>query len=202
MSSLISSASSFVSGASDYTFHNMGRIGNDVTDKTQRNLQNGRYSSYNTSTFFPDNLTTNKMDFALSQPTNTIHGLARGKGLGAGEIDFENTLVIKTGQERPTEKLQLFQRPFATVPYLGKGYGDPVLELQLLQGETIADKKSVSTIMDKSFMPYHINPQEAEMNKQWERANHSVEEVALKGWVRGGVATRDINDPISSSSSK
>ena len=39
-----------------------------------------------------------------------------------------------------------------TVPYLGRGSCDPTIESQLLQGETVRGKKSVSTVMELSLI--------------------------------------------------
>ena len=75
-------------------------------------------------------------------------------------------------------------------PYLGKGSVDPVLELQLKEGELFTDKKSTSTIMSQSFMGYTMYPTSKEMEERVNDTRHSVEESALKGWVRGGIDTR------------
>jgi hypothetical protein len=88
------------------------------------------------------------------------------------------------------------ERPFLTVPYLGRGSNDPVLESQLQQGEIVSDKKSVSTIMDKSFANYSLYPLDSKMEEKVQNPKYSVEEAALNGWVRGGMATRDMSaDP-------
>jgi hypothetical protein len=187
-----------MSFVSDYKFNNIGRIGYDLTDKTQENIQNSRYSTYNTTAFFGDKITGTQIDFMSTQPTLNAHATGLGAGIGGSKIDDDSRLLIQSAQERSLEKLQLFQRPFATVPYLGRGSCDPVLESQLIQGETSADKKSVSTIMDKSFLGYTMQPSDAEMEERVKNTKHTVEESALNGWIRGGAPTRDINDPISS----
>ena len=90
------------------------------------------------------------------------------------------------------EKLQLFSRPFVTVPYLGKGSCDPALESRLQQGEPVTEKKSVSTIMEKSFGAYSLYPTDSKMENQVKDASHTVEEAAMEGWVRGGMSTREM----------
>jgi hypothetical protein len=92
-------------------------------------------------------------------------GITNGLGLNAYTVDVDSTLMIKAEQERPLEKLVLIERPFLTVPYLGRGSCDPVLELQLITGEPIHDKKSVSTIMDKSFADYTMYPVDKGMSE-------------------------------------
>jgi len=121
-----------------------------------------------------------------------VNSVGGGPGIAAGAIDDDSRLLIKTEQERSLEKLQLMQRPFLTVPYLGRGSCDPTLELQLQMGEVVADKKSVSTVMEKSFMGYTLYPTDSKMEDQVNNAANTVEEAAMSGWVRGGVSTRDM----------
>jgi hypothetical protein len=79
------------------------------------------------------------------------------------------------------------ERQFLTVPYLGRGSVDPALELRLLEGEPMGEKKSVSTVTAQSFMGYTLHPSSKEME---EKSGVRIEESAMKGWVRGGSATR------------
>ena len=86
---------------------------------------------------------------------------------------------------------QLFARPFATVPYLGRGGGNPILESQLQQGETIRDLKSVSTISETTYIDYNQYPMSDDLRKQISNPANSVEELAMNGWIRGGASSRD-----------
>ena len=82
------------------------------------------------------------------------------------------------------------QRPFLTVPYLGRGSVDPALELQMKEGEPMGEKKSVSTVMSQSFMGYTLYPTDNNMEERVSNTQHTVEESAMNGWVRGGADTR------------
>ena len=175
-----------------YMFNNTDRMINDSTDQSQKTLYNTRFANYTLSSFFNDKISDSHVNFAISQPTMIYSGTARGEGLGGSVIDADSLLLIKTEQQRPYEKLQLVERPFLTVPYLGRGSTDPTLESQLLQGEMVSDKKSVSTIMDKSFSNYALYPTDAKMEEHVKNPSYTVEEEALSGWVRGGMATRDM----------
>jgi hypothetical protein len=125
-------------------FNNAGRIGADRTDNTQRTLQNTRFANHMLSSYFNESISSENIEFASKQPTMLISGLARGDGLNGKVVDYDSLLLIKTTQDRPQEKLQLMQRPFLTVPYLGRGSCNPDTESQLLQGESTWDKKGVS----------------------------------------------------------
>jgi len=177
---------------SSYEFNNMARIGNDSTDQTQRTVTNTRFANYTLSNFFSETLSDSHVQFATQQPTLTFSGLVNGSGLNGSVVDTDSLLTIRTEQERPLEKLQLFERPFLTVPYLGRGSCDPTLESQLQQGELVSDKKSVSTIMEKSFTKYSLYPTDNQMEERVKNPANTVEEAALDGWVRGGMATREM----------
>ena len=174
----------------NYTFFNMGRIGADETDNTQRNIYNTRFSSYTLSNFFNETTSDSHVNFATAQPNVMFSGTNGGIGIAGAVVDVDSQLLIKTEQERSLDKLQLNQRPFLTVPYLGKGSCDPLVESQLLHGEMVHDLKSVSTVMDKSFMPYQMYPLDAKMEERTQSSSHMVEEAAMDGWVRGGALTR------------
>lgn len=188
---------------SPYTFLNTDRIGADSTDKTQQNLSNTQYSTYTLTNHFSQNLSDQHVKFAIDQPTMTFNGLTNGNGVNATVVDDESVLLLKTEQQRALEKLQLFERPFKTVPYLGRGSCDPALESQLQQGELSSDKKSVSTIMEKSFADYSLYPTDDKMKERINDPSTSVEEAALDGWVRGGASTREMsNDDVMKNSNR
>jgi hypothetical protein len=177
---------------STYTFNNMGNLGSDVTDQSQKTVYNTRFTNYTLSNYFSEVASDSHVRFAINQPTLNFTGRAHGKGLSASGVDVDTNLLMKTEQERALEKLQLFERPFLTVPYLGRGSADPTLESQLLQGEMISDKKSTSTIMEKSFAPYSLYPMDSKMENFVNDPKNTVQEAALDGWTRGGAATRDM----------
>jgi hypothetical protein len=176
-----------------YTFHNTDRIGADFTDATQQNVANTHFANHMLTNYFSDKMTNAHVQFATAQPIMSFNALANGNGIHSGAVDQESKLLINVDQSRPLEKLQLFQRPFVTVPYLGKGSRDPTLESRLMQGELVSDRKSVSTIMEKSFAQYSLYPSNEQMEAESKDASKRIEEAALDGWVRGGMTTREMS---------
>ncbi len=177
----------------DYTFYKIDHIEDDAACKTQRTLQNTQYSNYMTTNYFSEFPSDSQIQFATSQPAIVPNGTSGGSGVGKN-IDSDTFLLLKTEQERSLGRLSLMERPFTTVPYLGRGSVDPTLESQLMQGEIVSDKKSVSTIMGQSFMGYTLYPTSNEMNEHVSNPKFTVEESALKGWTRGGFPSRDMSD--------
>jgi hypothetical protein len=171
-----------------YVFNNISGIKSDMTDQTQQNLQNTRFGSYTVSNYFSETVSDAQIQFASSQPGFVIHN----GGVAGSVIDYESAL-FKTESERSLDgKVQLFERPFLTVPYLGRGAGDPTLESQLQQGEIVSDKKSVSTISELSYIDYSTYPMRDDLKEQIANPANSVQELAMDGWVRGGVSAREM----------
>ena len=173
-------------------FNNMGRMGADATDKTQQTMYNTRIANYTLSNYFSSSKSDSHVMFATMQPSVSFNGVNGGSGVGGGVVDNESLLLNQAEQERPLEKVQLMQRMFATVPYLGKGAGNADIESQLQQGDIIDHKKSTSTIMEKSFMPYSMMVTDYNMNERVSNPAYTVEEVAMDGWVRGGADARNL----------
>lgn len=172
-----------MSSVQSYMFDNMGRIQSDATDQSQKSLYNTRFANYMLSDFFSNQSAGESVHFATNQPNIVVNGTTFGHGLNGAVVDTESLLKMKGDNERPLEKLQLVQRPFLTVPYLGRGSADPTLESQLIQGELVRDHKSVTTIMDKSFQPYSFYPTDSNMEEH-------VKNYAIDDW-RMGVDTRN-----------
>lgn len=182
-----------MSSVSSYLFNNADRIGSDATDQSQTNVYNTKFSNHMLSNYFSDKTSNGHVNFAIKQPAVMFSGITHGSGIHNDAVDVESVLKLKTQQDHAVEKLQLFQRPFVTVPYLGRGSCDPALESKLLQGEMVADKKSTSTIMDKSFEKYALYPTDQKMENRVKDASNTIEEAALDGWVRGGMSTREMS---------
>jgi len=182
-----------MSTMSSYMFNNLGRLSADPVDQTQRTVHNTRFANYTLSNYFSNVLSDSHVQFATEQPAIMVSG-TKGVGLSGSGVEVDSALLIQNEQERPLEKLQLAQRPFLSIPYLGKGSCDPVLESQLQQGENSLEKKSVSTIMETSFMGHTLYPTDDYMKEHVKNPSYTVEESALSGWVRGGVASREMHE--------
>ena len=174
-----------------YTFNGASRIGNDNTDKSQKTIMNTRFNNYMLSAYFSDSHSNEHVQFATNQPAMMFTGLSGASaGINALTVDVDSKLKIHKENGRALEKLSLQQRPFLTVPYLGRGSCDTVLESQLKQGDIITNKKSVSTITEQSFANKQMYPLIDSIKDTITNPKYLVQEAALDGWVRGGSATR------------
>lgn len=170
-----------------YAFNNMANLGADMTDQTQNNIQNTKFGTYSVSNYFSQS-TDSQIQFACQQPGINVHNM----GMSPSVIDNESALFNKSEQERADEKLQLFQRPFSTVPYLGRGGGDPSIETMLWAGEPTHGMKSVNTVTELPYIDYNTYPMQQGLQAQIANPSNYVEELALNGWVRGGSDSRNM----------
>ena len=132
-----------------YTFFGSDRIGNDEPTKTQDDIQSNNSLGYMTGNPFANAYSgeQDQIQFATQHPGMIPVG-SKGSGVGGYRIQDENSLIIENDQGRNLSRLSLMQRQFATVPYIGRGSVDPMLESQMLQGDSLKDKKSATPSLD------------------------------------------------------
>ena len=181
-----------MANVSGYTFENMSRIGNDHCYLDQFTIQNMASCNYSLENYFANDCTMKKpIALATSQPCVFYNGPS-SVGSGGCMVDESSKLLIGSLQTHPRCKIDLFQRPFATVPYLGRGSVDPVLEAQIQQGELLTNKKSVNKTSEKSYIKYQNTPLLPSVKDRVTNASYCVEGVASDGWIRGGVPSREL----------
>jgi hypothetical protein len=175
----------------DYTFYNNSRTGFDTTDRSQRTLQNSQFSTYMLDNFRPACPMNNAVEFATSQPNVNFTG-SHQVGIGGCNID-ENSHLSLTDLTRDRARISLVQRPFITVPYLGRGKSDPVLESQIQQGDLANNRKSINPSSEVSYMQYSNTPMLPALQSTITNPANLIEGVAAEGWIRGGVSSRELS---------
>lgn len=192
----------------DYLFNNLGRIGMDNGgDSSQKNIMDTKFSNHILTNYYnKDNY--NVVDFA-TQNQMEFGGTVLGNGLNGHQVENENKLiytpyihiqkplVIDEASIKPRYKYKEQPRQYLTVPYLGRGYGDPTLESKLQQGErSDYQGKSVSSITLKQYPSEY-----ARILHPDQELNANKEGSTDMKWTRGGINTRQINYDIASSRS-
>jgi hypothetical protein len=176
----------------DFKFNTMSRIGNDHCGLSQSNVQNVEASNYIlTNHFSSDCNMSNGISTALTQPNINFSGTHQ-TGMGGCGIDTNSKLLIESPLSRHKCKISLYQRPFLTVPFLGKGTSNPMLESQLQQGDRQTNKKSVVNSSEQSHIPLHHTPMIPSLAATVTNPVNLVEGVAADGWIRGGVPSREL----------
>ncbi len=178
----------------NYTFDNLTRLGDDSCGITSRDVQNNASGTYTTTNYFLKWCGMKQpIEFATRQP-NIFYNGGYGNYCGAGGCNIQSDSNLKIGsiQTHPKCRISLYQRPFATVPYLGRGPPKPVLEARLQQGAVINDKKSCKTITEKSFKNHIEVPLVPSLQATIQNPANLVEGVAASGWIRGGLPSREL----------
>ncbi len=174
----------------DYTFNQTTRIGDDQCDLSQRNVQNSEAATYMLNNFRPACPMSNAVEFATSQPDVNFTGSFQ-VGIGGCNID-QNSELSLTRLSRPKCKISLQERPFVTVPYLGRGKSNPTLESQLQQGDLGSNRKSVNPSSEVCYSNYTQTPMIPSLQATVSNPANLVEGVAAEGWIRGGLPSREL----------
>lgn len=177
---------------SSYTFDNMSRIGLDQCCLDQNTIQNTLGCNYMTQNYFASDCSMKKAkELATTQPGIIYNG---GYNVGAGgcNIDTNSELLYGSVQTHPKCHIDLYQRPFATVPYLGRGSVNPIMESQIQQGEQLVNKRSVNHLSDKSYFKYNQRPLLPKFKALATNTVTKIESDAADGWIRGGIPSREL----------
>ena len=176
----------------DYTFFGMSRIGDDECSQTIRTLQNTTAANHHLTNYALSDLTLPKaIEFAIMQPGINYSGPMHVNATGSN-IDQSSKLLIGGVQTRPGCKLTLHQRPYLSVPYLGRGAVMPDIETQMLQGQVTSKRKSVTGLSEKDITKRGKTPLVPKLASQISDSRFIVESIAHPNWVRGGIPTRDL----------
>jgi hypothetical protein len=175
-----------------YTFDTPSRIGLDQCNLSQTDIQNVASCNYQTQNFFASDCSMKSpIELATTQPGIMYNG-GFNSGAGGCNIDTSSRLQIGSIQTNPRCRIDLFHRPFATVPYLGRGSVNPVMEAQIQQGEQIVNKRSVNNLGEKSYIKYHQTPLLPAVQDTFNNSATKIETDASDGWIRGGVPSREL----------
>lgn len=188
-----------MTSVSDYTFFNMARVGEDKSCIDQRHIQNTMACDYLLQNYHIGDCSMRQTRrVATSQPGINFTGTHQ-LCPGGGNVYESTKLLYDTGSSREGCKLDLFMRPYVTVPCLARGYGNPVVESELQQGEYSSVKKINNDTSGAHMSPsetnytvYNTVPLIPSKQRVVQNPKNLVEENASKDWVRGGVSSRDM----------
>jgi len=175
-----------------YTFDNLSRIGDDVCALSERDKQNNNFGTYTTQNYFEKYCGMEQpIKFATSQP-NVFYNSGPGLvGAGGCNVDSDSNLRIGTIQTNPKCRISLEERPFKTVPFLGRGRPQPVKEAKIQQGSYVGDKKSCKKNTEKSFGVENVDLVPS-LQRTIQNPANLIEGEANEGWIRGGIPSREI----------
>ena len=174
----------------NYNFYQTTRLGDDKTDLSQRTLQNSEFANYILDSFRPSCPMNSAIDFATSQPNINFTG-SRQLSVGGTNIAESSSLLIND-ISRSKCRISLLERPYLTIPYLGRGKCDPMLESQMQQGDFANNKKSINPSSEVCYTPYYNTPMIPSLQATINNPANLIESSAAEGWIRGGLPSREL----------
>jgi len=174
----------------NYNFYQTTRLGDDKTDLSQRTLQNSEFANYILDSFRPSCPMNSAIDFATSQPNINFTG-SRQISVGGANISESSKLLIND-ISRSKCRISLLERPYLTIPYLGRGKCDPMLESQMQQGDFANNKKSINPSSEVCYTPYYNTPMIPSLQATINNPVNLIESSAAEGWIRGGLPSREL----------
>ena len=178
-----------MSSVYDYSFNKTTRIRHDETDKSQDKIQNMIASNYMLDRFNPTSPASDHVDFATSQLNINFSGGYQTSQYGSN-ID-SSTMLLHSVLSKPKCKISLLERPYTTVPYLGRGKRNIAAETQILQGNIQTTRKSINPSSEVCYMDLQNMPMLHSLKSTISNPANLVEGVADKNWVRGGISSRE-----------
>jgi hypothetical protein len=130
------------------------------------------------------------IDFATSQPNINFTG-SRQLSVGGTNIAESSSLLIND-ISRSKCRISLLERPYLTIPYLGRGKCDPMLESQMQQGDFANNKKSINPSSEVCYTPYYNTPMIPSLQATINNPANLIESSAAEGWIRGGLPSREL----------
>ena len=116
-----------------------------------------------------------------------------GYGINGCTVDGDSRLRIGNVESRPKPCQQLFTRPYATVPYMGRGSGNSDVESFLKSSKQTHQQGTVS-ILDNQVRTFnnHMVPLVENLQQQVQNPINLIPYDNDKTWVRGGTPSRQI----------
>jgi hypothetical protein len=128
------------------------------------------------------------LNFATQQPNVFVNGTYHIGPLGC---NIKESSELKKGTLTNSHiKISLHERPYKTVPYLGKGNVDVGMENNLFWGDTLREKKSTMLLNEKNYLDLENYP--IYNKEQFTEPRFHIEQAASKDWIRGGMPSREL----------
>ncbi len=169
----------------DLVINSFTRLRDDSCDVEQRMRDSAGPGAYITRNLVPSAMTALRTEI----PNPTLLG-REGFGFNNRAMDDDSRLRINATQEgRFRAPLHVQARPFATVPYMGKGKGQADIESSLIYSDWARVSRPCGTVTE-TFFTNQFTPLLPHLAAHIQSESNLVEEVAAAGWIRGGISSR------------
>ena len=133
----------------DFYFDKLSRMGSDPTVKTQDNLMNTNHANYMLYNPYSSDCDA-ALNFATNQPFVFMKGTYQVGPQGCNIMESND--LERSINTNPNIKISLHERPYKTVPFLGRGNVDVAKENALFWGDTLRERKSVCQLGETQYI--------------------------------------------------
>ena len=172
-------------------FNNNTRINDDKCLRTTTDNQSSNIGSYVLSNYHQCKCSAPQVSkVALSEPSLYYRDGYGHTGINGCNIDADS--LMRNGQllTNTNCKNQLDERPYLTVPYMGRGAGNPCVESVLLSGEDTTQKKQCNKLNNSNIN--NIIPLVPCIEKNIQNPQNIIPEIVDHNWIRGGIPSRQL----------
>ena len=173
----------------NFNLQQLTKLQEDPCFLKERTKQSLAIGNYNLSNFNTCDCNINQViTRATENPAITFRD-----GYGISECNVNNDSALRVGRTRKFPKCpdQLFERPIATIPYMGRGSGNSQIEHQILQGEQTREKRQCNVLSGVTIENY-FTPLIDVVESNIQKPSNLIQEENDKKWIRGGIPSRQI----------
>jgi hypothetical protein len=161
------------------------RLRDDTCDVEQRIKDASGPGVYQVTNLVPSQRAAMRVEI----PNPTLLG-REGFGYNNRAIDDDSRLRTDQTQEgRFRAPLHMQGRPFATVPYMGRGRGQPDIESGLIYSDWARIERPCGTVTE-TFFSNQFTPLVPHLQHHIQNSANLITEDAAKGFIFGGIPTR------------
>lgn len=174
-----------------FNIQGLTRLNEDNCSKNLRNKTVSKSGKYNTRNFRSCNCEApNVKEVSLQHPSMFYrdgYGWSSHNG-----CNIDNDSKLRNAKNLTNERCinQLMERPFSTVPYMGRGEGNINIESKLLPGESTFQNKQCNNL--SGIYIDRFVPQLPCIKREIQNPKNIIPEDSDSFWVRGGQPSRQI----------
>lgn len=170
-------------------FQELTRLNEDRCTLDLRNRTTVKPGDYRIKNYRSINCSKNSdiLKKSVSQPM-VIH--RDGYGVSGCNIDIDSHFKNSHNLTNLKDINQLYERPYMTTPYMGRGVGDICKETQMNPGESTMQKRQCNNLAGINIDRFE--PQISCIEKNIQNNIHLIPEDNDTSWVRGGLDSRQM----------
>ena len=169
----------------EFVINEFTRTWDDTCEVAQHMRDSSGPGAYTIRNLVPKQAAAAKVEYV--NPT-----LLGREGFGYNNSDIDADSRLRNDQQQAGRQrcpLHVQARPFATVPYMGNGRGNPDIESKLIYPEWARIERPCGTVTE-TFFDNQFVPLVPHLAAHIQNPSNLIPEVAASGWIRAGIPSR------------